>query len=87
MITFRTFWDTYRQLLHCFLQELENHDENMASLISSQRTQREDVEQDLIPLIDGLKELRQGGQVIGSGPSIDDGSDYASFSDDSNDSD
>lgn len=89
MITFRTFWDTYRQLLHCFLQDLDTHDEEMVSLISSQRAQTEEVEQDLIPLIEGMKELRQGDRVIGAqaGPSIDDGdgSDYASFTDDSDD--
>jgi hypothetical protein len=55
----------------------------MVSLISSQRTQTEEIEQDLIPLMEGMKELRQGDQVIG--PSTDgDGSDYASFTDDSN---
>jgi hypothetical protein len=87
VITFQTFWDTYRRLLHCF-QELETHDVEMASLISSQRAQTKEVEQDLIPLIEGMKELRQGDRVIGPQPglSIDDGgSDYASFTDESND--
>jgi hypothetical protein len=88
VITFQTFWDAYRRLLHCFHQVLETDDEEMASLISSQRAQKE-VEQDLIPLIEGMKELRQGDQVIGpqAGPSVQvddgDGSDYALFTDDS----
>jgi hypothetical protein len=90
VITFRTFWDTYRQLLHCFLQDLETHDdEAMASLNFSQhaQTQLEEVEHDLIPLIEGMKELRQGDQVIGPSIQVDDGdgSDYASFTDDSDD--
>lgn len=87
MITFRSFWDTYRQLLHCFLQDLETHDdEEMASLILSQHAQTQETENDLIPLIEGMKELRQGDQVIGpsTNPSGD-GSDYASFTDDSDD--
>ena len=84
VITFRTFWDTYRQLLYCFCQHLEtDHDEAMASLISSQRARTQEVEQDLIPLIEGLKELRQGDQVVGPSNHGGDGSDYASFTDDS----
>jgi hypothetical protein len=85
-ITFQTFWDTYRRLLQCF-QDWETQDEEMASLISSQRAQKEEVEQDLIPLIEGMNELRQGGQVIGPSQAMDygDGSDYASFTDDSDD--
>lgn len=84
VITFRTFWDTYRQLLYCFRQHLEtDHDEAMASLISSQRARTQEVEQDLIPLIEGLKELRQGDQVVGPSNYGGDGSDYASFTDDS----
>lgn len=86
MITFQTFWDIYRQLLQCFLQDLETHDEEMTSLISSQHAEVQEVEQEIIPLIEGLKELRQGDQVVGSSTTEDgDGSDYGSFTDDSND--
>ncbi|EDR02915.1 uncharacterized protein LACBIDRAFT_331908 [Laccaria bicolor S238N-H82] len=84
VITFCTFWDMYRQLSYCFHQDLEtDHDEAMASLISSQHTQTQEVEQDLIPLIEGLKELWQGDQVVGPSNHDGDGSDYASFTDDS----
>lgn len=60
----------------------------MVCLITSQRAQTEEIEQDLIPLIEGMKELRQGDQVIGpSGQAGDgDGSDYASFTENSDDS-
>ena len=58
----------------------------MASLVSSQHAQTRDIEQDLIPLIEGMKELRQGDRVIGPSTTDDgDGSEYASFTDDSND--
>ncbi|EDR02202.1 uncharacterized protein LACBIDRAFT_332541 [Laccaria bicolor S238N-H82] len=84
MITFRTFWDMYRQLLHCFRQDLEtDHDEAMASLISSQRAHTQEVEEDSIPLMEGLRELRQGDQVVGAYNHDGDGSDYASFTNDS----
>lgn len=75
VITHQTFWNTYRQLLNCFLQDSESHGhgEEMVLLISSQCDQTEEVEQELIPLIEGMKELRQGDQVIGAGPSTGDG--------------
>ena len=88
VITFKTFWDTYHQLLQCFLQDSEIHDEAMSSLISSQHVQAQEVERDLIPLIEGMRELQQGDQVIGC-PNEDDGdgSDYGWFTDESNESD
>lgn len=91
VVTYQTFWNTYRQLLNCFLQGSESHghgeDSEMDLLISSQRAQMEEVEQELIPLIEGMKELRQGDQVVGPGLSTDDGdgSYYGSFSEDSSD--
>ena len=63
---------------------MENHNnDEMATLISSQRAQTQEVDEDLIPLIEGMKELWEGDQVIG--PSTDEavGSDYASFTDES----
>jgi hypothetical protein len=87
VVTYETFWSKYCQLLQCFLQDLETHDEDIKYLISSQHTQAQEIEQDSIPLIESMKELRQGDQVIGPSSSMDDGdgSDYASFTDISND--
>lgn len=55
----------------------------MAFLISLQRTWTQEAEQDSIPLMEGLKELQQGDQVVGHSNHDGDGSDYASFTNDS----
>lgn len=86
-----SFWNTYKDLLHRFQQPAEDTELDEVLATHTETMQRlHDLSWDEIPLLEGLKELREGGLVIGEGYGDDtagssngDGPEYADFTDDS----
>ena len=68
VVNFASFWGTYSQLLHQFKQCRMNEPGNdLEEVLTNhkERSQRIEEEND-VPLLQGLKELRNGDNVIGS---------------------
>jgi hypothetical protein len=78
-VTFDTFWNVYSKLVQCFHDT--NGPEPLMPVISSHFQTLPHLTDEKVALLEGMKELRQGGIVVGQLPDIDGGSDveYASF--------
>lgn len=89
VITRDTFWRSYRQLLQCFVDvgQVINPDEPLENVLIGNFGRIDRFYKEEVALLEGMKELRQGGNVVGDQHDVeyDTGSDpeYAAFTSDS----
>jgi hypothetical protein len=82
-VSFETLWDVYRELLLCFRQEVgnSNADQPLTTVVSLHFSGMEELENEVFDLLDGMKDFRLGGNVVGAATGKDDQEMYASFTD------
>ena len=68
VVNFASFWGTYSQLLHQFKQYCTNEPgSNLEEVLINHKEQSQRIEEENnVPLLQGLKELQNGDNVIGS---------------------
>jgi hypothetical protein len=78
-VSYNTFWGVYRQLLHSFQGIID-----LDPVISAVPDTVSRINDERLPLLSEMKELRGGDGVIGdAGNDLDDDHVYADFTDDS----
>jgi len=84
-ITYDTFWDSYRWLLHSFVDagHVTNPDEPLANVLVGHFGAIEMVDTEEVELLPGMKELRLGGKVVGEHVGNESDPEYAEFTTDS----
>jgi len=87
VITRDTFWRSYRQLLQCFVDagQVTNPDEPLENVLIGHFGRIDRVDKEEVALLEGMKELRQGGNVVGDQHDVgyDSDPEYAALTSDS----